>query len=83
MFCTVYVFFFSIVLFVFVCLRDKEEEEECSYCHVPSGSEQSQIDKQDAFRYFLSIQSFVPLLAFRRCCWLVHDSSCSAEVISR
>lgn len=70
----------STVVFVFVCLG--AEEEECSYHHVPSGSAQSQIDKQDAFHYFLSAQSFVPLLAFRRR-WPVHDSCRSVEVISR
>lgn len=46
---------FSTVVFVFVCLG--VEEEECSYNYAPSGSAQSQIDKQDAFRYFLSTQS--------------------------
>lgn len=37
-----------------------DEEKECSYNHAPSGSTQPQIDKQDAFHYFLSTQSFVP-----------------------
>lgn len=76
----VYFSCFPTVVFVFVYLGD--EQEECSYRHVPSGSAQSQIDKQDAFHYFLSAQSFVPLLAFRRC-WPVHDSCCCVEVISR
>lgn len=67
MFCTVYVFFplcFDTVIFEFVCLGD--EEEECSYHPVPSGSAQPQIDKRDAFLHFLSAQSFVQLLAFRK-----------------
>ncbi|KAG7242046.1 hypothetical protein INR49_024092 [Caranx melampygus] len=52
------------VVFVFVCLG--VEEEECSYNYVPSGSTQSQIDKQDAFRYFLSTQSLASQDADRK-----------------
>lgn len=83
MFCTVY-FFFVCPLYSSLCLCvfGAEEEEECSYHRAPSGSAQSKIDKQDAFHYFLSAQSFVPLLAFRRC-WPVHDSCRRVEVISR
>lgn len=50
-------FYSSLCLCVFVF---EEEEEECSYHHVPSASAQFQINKQDAFHYFLSAQSFVP-----------------------
>lgn len=46
------VVFFSTALFVFVCFGD--EEQECRYHRVPSGSAQSPIDKQDAFHYFRS-----------------------------
>lgn len=75
MFWSVYVFF------LVLCLGD-EVEEECSCRNVPSGSAQSQIDKQDASDYFLSAKSFVPFLTFTRR-WPVHDSCCCMEVISR